>query len=215
MIQALQQTDPKTGHSYFKLARKRGPRIAKFARYPRSLNKWRQEFNEPSHFRNPAASPKTKERHIRDFVERIRAILDYSGHYLITAAVNEIRSGGVIRAALNEDAANTPGVEYDTTIEPKHFILENGQLSLKIPTLPIRVVPNDKEIPHKWTKCILVVQHSHSMSFGGRFLNVEGSTVDVTDMENVLSGLACNEGEKKKLKRRLKSLGYTLEFAEK
>src|SRR6266508_233546 len=55
ILRELRRTNPTTGRTYFEEARRSGPRIRKFARFPRSLDKWRDEFNEPSHFRNPVA----------------------------------------------------------------------------------------------------------------------------------------------------------------
>src|SRR6266540_575072 len=72
VINALRQVNPATGRTYFAEARRRGPRIRKFARYPRSLDKWRDELNEPSHFRNPAVQRRTHEKHIRAFSKRMQ-----------------------------------------------------------------------------------------------------------------------------------------------
>src|SRR5262245_56619503 len=92
VINSLRQINPASGRIYFEEARRRGPRIRKFARYPRSLDKWRDKLYEPSHFRNPATQRRIHEEHIRAFSKRMQALFEELDSYLITAAVNEILS---------------------------------------------------------------------------------------------------------------------------
>jgi len=100
ILRALQETDTDTGRRFMELARRRGSRIRKFARFPRSLDRWRRLLNEPSHFSNPAAGRRTRDRDVRDFVRTFRDIFEEIDAYLITAAVNEIRTKGFIKAVL-------------------------------------------------------------------------------------------------------------------
>lgn len=50
MLEALNKVDTTSGKKYWEMSRKRGPRIQKFARYPRSLKVWLKLLNEPSLF---------------------------------------------------------------------------------------------------------------------------------------------------------------------
>ncbi|MCX6691006.1 MAG: hypothetical protein NTW33_02865 [Methanoregula sp.] len=101
---ALQEINPISGRTYLEEARCRSERIRKFARSPRSMNKWRREFNETSHFRNPAQTVHTNKQHIRNFVRQMRGIIDPLDSHLITAAVNEIISRGKIRAVIRKES---------------------------------------------------------------------------------------------------------------
>ena len=118
ILKALQQNDPKTGRRYIDLARERGPRIKKFARFPRSLDRWRRILNEPSHFSNPAAGRKTREKDIREFATKLRNILEEVDGYLITAAVNEIRTNGFVEAVLDSGPEKTLGLSTLRLVAP-------------------------------------------------------------------------------------------------
>ena len=47
IIKALSKKPPTPGKSYWHTARRRGPRIAKFASFRRTFPKWRKLFNDP------------------------------------------------------------------------------------------------------------------------------------------------------------------------
>ena len=148
ILSALKTKRPGSKNNYLATARQRGNRIRKFARFPSSLTKWRQQFNEPSHFRNPAANRNVCETHIRDFVKRVRPLFDDTDAYLIIAAVNELKSGGKIKATFSADAGNVPGVEVKIVVTPKDLILKDWRLALHAkPKVSIQVVPDDKEVP--------------------------------------------------------------------
>lgn len=149
---ALGATDSASGLTYLENARLRGPRIAKFAKLHRSFNRWRDLFNEPSHFRNPAAKRRTREHHISGFATRMKTVLDARDCHLIVAAINEIRSKGRFTAILGNDEACSPGIHCDSIVTPSNIVLQNGQLTLAAPVSTFRVVPDDHEIPHRWPK---------------------------------------------------------------
>jgi len=208
ILQALRQTDSKSCLTYFELARNRGPRIRKFARYPRSLERFRRIMNEPSHFSNPAANRKIKERDIHEFLGTVRGIFDGLDVHLITAAVNELRSDGWLRAALGNDDLNTPAIQYDIVVTPRNLIKENGKLVLKGPEFPIQIVPSTHEIPNRWTKRIVLVQHSAGIALLFRHVTKWGSPVNISSGKAILETFARNEKARRQLLRRLRQLGY-------
>jgi hypothetical protein len=209
---ALRETDPASGRTYFEEARLRGPRIRKFARFPRSLDKWRRDFNEPSHFRNPAAKRNTREGYIREFTQKMRMLLDHEDPFLITAAVNEIRSRGKIMATLANDSRNTPGIKVAVTVTPAGLVMTNGKLTLRSSSLPIQVVPDDKEVPYRWSSRVVLVQHSYGMQINFQALAEDGEPIDLTSLETILLSLARTSDGKKRLERRLKKLGLKVEW---
>lgn len=207
IYKALRLQNPLTGRTYFEQARLRGPRIRKFARNPRSLDRWRKLFNEPSHFRNPAARRKTREREILSFVERMRNVIDPYDCHLITAAVNELRSGGRIRAVLSNNPQNSPGIGFDVVVTPKNIEFLDGKLTLRAPGPSLRVIPDTHEVPHRWVRLPVIVQHSEGISIESRLVTEDGDPVDLTNMETILLSLARTPEGRARLERRLKKLG--------
>lgn len=211
ILKALQLTNPTTGRRYLAEARRRGPRIRKFAQYPRSLDSWRNAFNEPSHFRNPASSRRTREKQIRRFSQRMRALFDEMDAYLITAAVNEILSKGRIRANLANDSRNTPSVILDMVVSPKNLAVNEDKLVLRSPNFPIRIIPDDTEVPPRWSRAVIIVQHSAGMAIQGQFITRRGTPIDLSSSEAMLKSFANTSSEQKQLERHLRKLGYTLD----
>ena len=214
ILKALQEIEPSSGQSYLELARRRGPRIAKFARYPRSLDHWRRVLNEPSHFSNPASRRSTRESDIWRFVSQFdRVFVDTDG-FLVTAAVNELRSGGFIRAVLANNSENTPGIEYITSVTPSNLELEHGKLVLHAPSPPIQVIPDTQEVPLRSKKRILLVQHSCGMFIQCKMVTQSGFPVNLTNMETMLNSFTREPGGAKQVVRRLRKLGIEVEGAE-
>lgn len=204
VLKALQKTDPHTDRRYMELARRRGSRIRKFARFPRSLDRWRGLLNEPSHFSNPAVGRKTREKDIRDFVTTFRDIFEEIDAYLITAAVNEIRTNGFIKAVLSGEPRNTPGVEYTAVITPDLLELENGKFSLKTPAIPIVVVPDSQDVPYRWKRSVVLVQHSSGMSLRCRMVTATGKPLVLSTVDSMLSTFAADPKDRRRLVRRLR-----------
>jgi hypothetical protein len=152
------------------------------------------------------------ERHIREFVKRLRAILDSKDPHLITAAVNELRSGGRIRAVLSNDTDNTPGIQMDSIVGPRNLVRRNGALTLEAPKFRFCVVSNTHEIPHRWRKTPVVVQHSVGISIGTRMITVAGDPVDLSNLGTIVKSLGKTSDERKRLSRRFRQLGYTLNW---
>jgi hypothetical protein len=145
LIHALDGKDPTTGKTYWESARSAGPRIRKFARYPRVLKAWQRELNEPSHF--SAKFRKIDAAWLRAFVGRVKQWVDEQDKHLIVAAVNELLSNGRIQAVISNDASNTPGVSSKVVIGPNSLELDDqGNLSLRTPQQEMLVI-SDSDIP--------------------------------------------------------------------
>lgn len=207
ILNELKKIETTSGLTYFELARRRGKRIRKFARFPRSLDKWRKLLNEPSHFLNPAARRKTKEKHIHEFVTTVTAIFEEVDGYLITAAVNELRSYGAVRAILGNDDNNTPGVQCDVVVTPNNLKIKNGMLSIKTKAIPIQIVPDSEEVPYRWKRRVVLVQHSHSMSLFIRLITRTGRPINLTNTETIIESFMTDPKEQRLLFRRLRQLG--------
>lgn len=210
ILPALQETDPISGLRYIELARRRGPRIRKLTRLPRSLERWRKLFNEPSHFSNPATIKNIKEKHIRNFANHFSSIFEDVDGYLITAAVNEIRSNGTVKAILSSDVNNVPGVQCDLVVTHNNFKLHNCQLILKMPTIPVTIVPANKEVPYRWSNQVVLVQHSHGMQIGFRVITESGTPVNLTNMQTVISSFLADDVSRDRLIKRFKKLGLSI-----
>jgi hypothetical protein len=205
IINALKSTNPTTGRTYFDEAQRKGPRIKKFTHTSQSLDRWRKLFNEPSHFKNPAARRATKESDIRSFIKRIRAILDEKDAHLITAAVNEIKSGGKIKATLYNDEDNTPGILYESLVTPSCLTLnDNGSLNIKTQALKFKVIPDTHEVPNRWTKTPVLVKHSEKIAIGATFVTDLGDTLDFSKGNAAIIALCKSE----KLRKRLQKIGF-------
>lgn len=212
---ALRQVNPTSGRTYIEEARRRSPRIRKFARYWRSFDKWRDEFNEPSHFRNPAARRITREGNVKDFSRRLRALFDPVDAYLITAAVNELLSRGKIRAIIADDEKSTPGAAVDLVVDVKNVGRdENGGLALLSPKLPVRVIPDTEEVPLCRSRAVILVQHSTGMMLQGHFVTPTGEPVDLSSLQTMLQSFMKTESGRDRLRRRLRKLGYTIEWTD-
>ena len=212
VMNALRQTNPTSGRTYIEGARQRSPRIQKFARHWRSFDKWRDEFNEPSHFRNPAARRITREGNIKAFSQRIRTLFDPVDPYLITAAVNELLSKGRIRALIADDEKCTPGAAVDLVVDVKNIGRdENGNLALLSPKIPVRVIPDSEEVPLRRSKAVILVQHSVGMMLQGHFVTRAGNSVDISSLKTVLESFMKTQSDRNRLQRRLRELGYTIE----
>lgn len=214
VVKALGETDPRTGCSYLELAAGRGSRIRKFTRLADSFDRWRRLFNEPSHFANPAASRRTKELSMRRFARRLQGVVEEVDGFLITAAVNEIRSGGFIKAVLGSEPGNIPGVEYTVVVTPNMIDYKEGQFSMLWPEVPIQVVSKSQEVPYRWRKRIVVVEHSHGMALQFRAVTRTGKPLNMSNFQSVIDTFANDSQDRKQLIRRMKSFGLRLELRE-
>jgi hypothetical protein len=209
ILRALAQRDSSTGKTYLALARLKGPRIRKLARSTRSLHRWRRLLNEPSHFANPAAGRKLLERDLRAFVEHFVTILEPLDAYLITAAVNEIKSGGFIKAILTVDPSNKPGVLYTIRASPQMIHFKGGKFSLRAP-VPIVVVNKNQELPYRWRRKVVVVQDSRGMVLQSQVVTSSGNPINMSSFAHVLSGFASDPIDAPALMARLRCFGFHL-----
>ncbi|HNO08390.1 MAG TPA: hypothetical protein PKJ03_06665 [Methanoregulaceae archaeon] len=211
----LQNKNPTTGQTHLEAAHLCNPRIKKFARLSKSFNKWRSQFNEPSHYRNPITSPHTKETHIREFVRRLRQIIDPMDSHLITAAANELLSNGKLKAIIGDDALNTPGIIRDVIVSPRLFSVIDDKLTWREPGFKMQVIPADREIQQlKWRNQLILVQHTRNIRLAVRFITEFGEPVDMNNFENLLIAMGKTPEARKRLTRYFKKLGIVLEWSE-
>ncbi len=211
LLEALGQINQTEGKNYWECARRRGPRIRKFARYPRSLKKWQQEFNEPSHF-----SPGYRRlgiSAITDFVNRVRGMFDDKDGYLIIAAINELYSGGKIRAILGTDEDSTPGVSQRIVVTAANIHRTgDGALTLHGPIDNFVVVPDDEVPRGPWPGKLVVVQHSVGIIMQFQFVTQCGDPVDLSSFDGILKSFSKTRGQRAYLVRRLRQLGLEVQI---
>ncbi|MCH7652863.1 MAG: hypothetical protein IIB14_04225 [Chloroflexi bacterium] len=169
-------------------------------------------MNEPSHFSNPIARRDTKEHHVREFEKYFRSIFEEQDGYLILAAVNEIGSNEYVRAVLGEDADNTPGVIYDAIVRPEDIEVADGQFSIKFGKVDIKIIPDSKEVPVRWKKSVVMVQHSQGMSLLCRTVTDTGRQIDISNFDKVLEAFASDPHNRMRLIQHIRRLGYELEI---
>jgi hypothetical protein len=208
----LKKINTTTGRTYFEEARLRGARIRKFAQNTRSLNKWRRLFNEPSHFRNPASKKLTKEDEIIIFVKKMRSIIDELDCHLITAAVNEIKSNGRYKAVLSNDDKNTPGIQFEVIVLPNNLALEKGRLGLKTPKFKYHVISDAQDMPNRWPKVPVLVQHSVGIAIQVVLRNKYGDPINITNTGTIIESLAKTEEDRKQISRHFKKLGVEIQW---
>lgn len=211
--ESLQTQNPLTEQIYLEDARRCNPRVKKFAQFSRSFNKWRRTFNEPSHYRNPMTLPHTKEQHIREFLYRLRSVLDPKDSHLITAAVNELVSRGKVKAIIGNDPTNTPGIIRDVIVTPQLFSIVDGKLTWHSGKFKMHVIPSDKEMPLlKWKNQIILVHHSEAISIGIRFITEDGQPVNMTDFGLILTALGKTPEARERVKRYFKRKGILIKW---
>lgn len=211
LLGALDKRDP-TGRTFWELARKRGPRIRKFARYPRTLKKWQRELNEPSHFSTNYRT--VDEEKIREFVAKTRVWFDEKDGHLLVAAVNELHSGGKIEAVLLDDQENTPGISQEVVVTASNICkTDTGGLALQGPQKAWEVI-SDTEVPRgRWPGKPVLVVGTVGMSIGFHFVTKRGDPIHFNNIEGMLQCFARTRGQRSFLVRRLRQLGIEVEIS--
>jgi len=210
---ALNKTNPTTDLTYVDQAKRGSPRIKKFAQLSRSIDKWRKEFNETSHFRNPVIPPKTKEKHMRNFVRRMKRVFDGLDTILITAAVNHLISKGKVMATIRRDPQNTPALLVDALYRPEDFTLIEGKFTLKDKNIPIRIVPSDREVSLlKWKNHCIAVQDSKDILIGMRFLTENRKPLDLTNLSTFIRSFGTAPEMKERIRKRFRRNGIVCEW---
>ncbi len=211
LLDRLDGTDGLSGKKYWELARKRGPRIRKFARNPRGLRRWQRLLNEPSHF-------STRQRSVgapvlRSFAQLARVWFDQKDKYLLVGALNEIFSRGRVWATLGADADNTPGICQKVVVTAHNLErTPEGGLALLTPERPLHVM-SSTEVPRgRWPSLPVVVEHSVGISLGYQLVTRQGRPVDISSMKGILKSLSSTAGARSNLSRRLRQLGLEIRF---
>jgi hypothetical protein len=210
LISELNQKEPNSKRSYWELARRRGPRIRKFARFPQTLRKWQHILNEPSHYSTKFRI--VDEVSLRSFLQIAHNWFDDKDGTLLVAALNEILSDGRITATLNNDTGNTPGI-CEKVIMTAHNLTGSPSEGLKF-TGPQRaiLVLSGTEIPRgRWPRVPVLVQHTR-MSIGAEFVTKRGIPINLGNFEEIMQALSTTAGERSYLSRRLRTLGFEITF---
>lgn len=210
ILQALKQPNPTTGKTYLQQARQRSPRVAKFAWSVRTLTKWKDKFNETSHFRNPVARKSTTPEDIREFSGKLRTMLDPLDSYLIVAAVNELRTKGGVQAEIDSDGNCTPGVTVTHIIRASNLRKEDGKLVLVSPSFTFTVLSNKEESSLPKRNTVILMQHSAGMAIRGRFITEDGQPLNPSNLQTVLTALTRTSKGMEQVTRRLRRLGFQL-----
>lgn len=216
VLQALDTKDPSTSRTYWTVARRRGPRIAKYARLRAKLNKWRDWFNEPSHYSAPGHHRKIGEQHTREFVQAMRSVIDDKAFALIVAAYNEIMSDGSIRATLASDAANTPAISQTLIMRVRDIkVSPSGQLGIHFGRGPFQILPDDAEANPRKLKGPAVVRGQLAPVLTMQVVNEHGERVDLTNMETMLRSMMRSRRDVLRVQRRMRRLGFRLRIQKK
>lgn len=214
IFKSLQEIEPTSGKPYIELARRKSQRIRKFAKHPKALDNWRRKLNESSHYSVPLAKRKLQEKDVRRLTGYFRPIFDEADAYLITAAVNQIGSNGYFRAVLGSEPDNIPGIECDVIVKPNQIEFKDGQFSLRTGMIPIQVVPADQEVPYRWKKRVVLVQHTEGVNISGCFVTRNGNPVDLSNFQTVLETFASDPKDRRELVSHMKKLGFTVDVVE-
>jgi len=208
----IKKTKPNSNLTYLEEARKKSPRIRKFAKYPRSIDKWRRDFNEFSHFKNPASQINAKEKNIKEFVKRMRGMLDSEDNYLIIGAVNELISNGFVKAEIGNDPDNKPAIVVDALVYVNDINWEDGRFSILSKPVSGYVVPSDIDVSIlKWKKRPIMVQNT-KMTIGIRMVTTHGIPLDPSNMVKSLL-IVCDTPRKKELlNRRMAKYGVKVHW---
>jgi len=120
---------------------------------------------------------------------------------------NELRTKGFVKAILDSGPENKPGVELTVIVSPKLLDFKDGRFHLKSPQIPITVVPDSREVPYRWTKRVVLVQHSSGMNLQIQMMTRSGRPIDLSDIGSVLKTFAADPKDRLQLAKRLKQLG--------
>lgn len=212
IIKSLKEIDLQDNATYIDKAIRKGKRIEKFAVKLSNLDNWRKLFNEPSHFRNPMRTKNYGEGDITKFINMMKEIIDDKDCHLLTAAINEMKSGGKIKATLINDDDNTLAITMEIILTPKDIIMKNKLLSIKYDKIKYFVVPDDKEIPHKIINEPILIQNSKDIKFEYKVFNKHRRLIDLTNFQTTLNGICSTKEDCMELKKHLKKYGVLVKI---
>ncbi len=207
----LKKTETDSNKTYLEIARNRGDRIRKFARKPRTLDKWLRVLNEPSHF--SIKFRKTDEHLLMKFINLAKTWFDNKDKHLIVCALNEIFSRGRVWATLRNDPDNTPEICQQVVVSANNLErTQDGGLALRGPKKPCLVI-SSTEIPRgRWPRVPVVVQHSVGISFVMEFVNKHKKPINISSMTGLIESFSSTVGEKRYLSQCLRKLGIKITY---
>jgi len=210
VLRALDQIEASSHRTYWTLAKRRGPRMAKLVMRAR-LRAWRAWFNEPSHYSAPGHRRRIGERHVRSCVSHLRTVLDKKDFGLVVAAYNEILSGGIVRATLAGDADNSPAITQKHVLRAKDLTRSPaGDLQIATEQFRFRVLPDDaEERPRRFVGPVMVAGEVVPI-LQGKLVNAAVLPIDLTNSGTMLRSLMSTKADQKRVQRRLRRLGYRL-----
>lgn len=212
ILNALKEKYGQSNMTYIDRAISRGKRIEKFADKINDFDNWRKLFNEPSHFRNPMRVRQMEEEHIIEFVSSMKEIIDNKDCHLLTAAINEIKSEGKIKAVLSNDKDNTPGLSFEIILGPNNVFIENKSIKIKYNKLEYYVVPDDEEIPYKTIDKPIIIQHSEGIALNFNMINKYGDPINLTNMKTIMTDICKTREDCIELKNNLEKCGVTVKI---
>lgn len=213
ILEGLRSRRPGSRRTHLQYARSLNPAVRHIARPARTLKRLINLLNEPSHFRNPATALRnTSEVVLRKVGEELNAVVSVQLHYLIVAAVNEIRSSGRLRAVLQEGPGACVAVEQDLVLRPKHLFFRGGHLGFKSPRFPIRILSKDTRQRFGGARQLYMLQGHTGPALRGRFVSTDGKPIDLTNETTLLRSMGTTRGRRAALTRRLRSLGTDLQW---
>jgi hypothetical protein len=208
----LREVEPTTGKTYLRIARERSPRIAKFAALAPSFDRWIRLLNEASHFRNPARRREFDAEALRKFTVRLRGVLDEADANLITAAFNELATGGKVWATIDSAPPYQPGICRKVILQPRHITYSEGRLRIAAPAGVLEVVPAHVDVPIRMRGRPVIVEGVGGLMIHAAFVTKAGWPVDITSLATILASLAKDPPGERSLKRRFQRLGLSLKI---
>jgi hypothetical protein len=115
---------------------------------------------------------------------------------------------------LGNDAANTPGVGVYLPVGHRNLTRNNGGIRLETPEFPIRIIPDDRDVPIRWGRSVVLLQHSAGMSINEFMYREDGGPIDLSGPEALLRSFADTPENAKRLERRLQRLGFEVRRVE-
>ncbi len=211
VLKALGAKDPIAKRTHWTIARKRGPRIAKFVRLRVRLDQWRNWFNETSHYSAPGHRRSIGEAHVRAFLQELRTLIDGKDFGLVGAAYNEIMSDGSLRADLADDPENTPAIFQTIVMRVKDIQLTaEKRLGIHFARGEFQVLPDDAERKPRRLRGLAIVRGERTPVLRMRVVNERGLPIDLTNFESILRSMMTDKRDQARVKRRMKRLGFRL-----
>lgn len=204
LLKELKRCKGSSKKTYYQIARSRGSRIRKFAKQPRTLDKWRRILNESSHFSTNFR--KVDKSTLDAFINLAKTWFDDKDKYLIVGALNEIFSNGRVWATL--DADNIPGICQQTIVSANNLErTPDGRLALRGPEHSFFVI-SSTEIPRgRWPKMPVLIQHSVGITLGIQFVNKYKKPINISSMSSIIESFSSTKGQRRYLSQCLNRLG--------